>query len=407
MSTQQGVTEQGLSPDTGSSLVAAFWLWLGAAVIVAALSLIFGGSLAPVAGASAVALAMGAAGFLLAPRAATISAGVCLAAAWWVGAACLAAATGGAHSPLSALFLALPAIAAALNARWIAEATAAAVLGYPVAAALSLWLGPTIGLGPFAQLLAAAGIVFTGGLALTALTSRRAAKGVEVRAGRQLAEAAHELRTPLNHIMGFADVIEQEVFAPVGDRNKEYARLIRESGGRLLEMINDLLDLSRLEAGAADMHMERFDLSALAADVVREFAHAGAQKGINVVSNSGTAPIQVHADETAWRRIITNLLGNAVKFTPEGGRVSVRVIEWEGRAVVEVSDTGPGFPEALRAQLAKPYQRGEGLQNVEGSGLGLSLVRALVDAHGGTLKLGKVTGGGGALVRASAPILSS
>jgi cell cycle sensor histidine kinase DivJ len=225
----------------------------------------------------------------------------------------------------------------------------------------------------------------------------------EAALNRRVAEVAHELRTPLNHILGFADAIESQIFGEVGARNREYAGFIRESGARLLAMVNDMLDMTKVDSGDLGLEYESFDARELLDEAVREFGLSAQNKSITLELKTPDAPLMIRADRRAWRRIITNTLGNAVKFTPEGGAITLHARVQGERFTLDTSDTGPGIPASERASLGAPYVRGEGGLGVEGTGLGLSFVRALAHAHGGTLSFSEAPGGG-ALVRVEAPV---
>jgi cell cycle sensor histidine kinase DivJ len=220
---------------------------------------------------------------------------------------------------------------------------------------------------------------------------------------QRIAEVSHELRTPLTHILGFSEMIERQIFGEVSARYVEYASLIRKSGAHLLSLVNDLLDLSRIEAGRFDLSLEDFDVRNVVEDVVRLSADAAAAKHIALGMVTPETALMVRADARALKRMLINTLGNAIKFTPEGGRVTVMARAADGALVLETIDNGPGIPEADRERLGRAYERGAGV-GVEGTGLGLALVRALASLHGGALSFHDAPGGG-ALVRIRLPVL--
>jgi cell cycle sensor histidine kinase DivJ len=222
---------------------------------------------------------------------------------------------------------------------------------------------------------------------------------------QRVAEISHDLRTPLTHILGFAEMIEKELFGPAGARNVEYAGLIRQSGVHLLDIVNDLLDLSKIEAGRFEIERERFDARAIVDEVVRLSADAAERKRIALSTDARGAPIPVNADPRALRRMLMNTVGNAIKFTPEGGRVTIEARASDGKLVLDTIDTGPGIPEAERARLGAAYERGVSGRHAEGTGLGLALVRALAALHGGILSFHDAPGGG-ALVRIEMPVIA-
>jgi len=320
-------------------------------------------------------------------------------AAWVLAGAGLVAGGGGADSPMAVLLLLGPAWALALGHRWLAEAGAAAVLAYAGAVGLSLLAEPPL-LGAFPEMTAVAAMALAAGLMALAQGKSRPAPAM----GERIAEVSHELRTPLTHILGFSEMIERQIFGPVSERYVEYAGLIRKSGGHLLGLVNDLLDLSKMDAGRYEIEREHFDARAIVDEVVRLSIDAAEKKGIALGLSTPEAPLQVSADSRALRRILINTLGNALKFTPEGGRVIIAASAEEGALLLDTIDNGPGIPEAERERLGHAFERGAGVERIEGAGLGLSLVRALAALHGGTLSFHDAPGGG-ALVRVRLPVL--
>jgi cell cycle sensor histidine kinase DivJ len=221
---------------------------------------------------------------------------------------------------------------------------------------------------------------------------------------QRVAEVSHELRTPLGHILGFAEILEREMFGPIGERNVEYASLIRRSGAYLLDLVNDLLDISKIEAGRYEIEREDFDARALIGEVVRLSSDAARRKEIELLEEIPPVPLMVRADQRAITRMLINTLGNALKFTPEGGRVVVSARADGKILVLDTADNGPGILAEERERLGEAYERGASGARAEGTGLGLSLVRALAHLHGGTLSFHDAPGGG-ALVRIELPVL--
>ncbi len=382
-------------------MVWAFWAWLAASALVGIIAVLSGGSLNFVAGATALAISPAVAGFILIQRAAHGAAAFTLIAAWLVMATALVAGTGGAFSPLAASLLIAPALAALLWRDWVVEAAASAVICYAIGAVLAAWLGGVYQLGPFADLLTAASLVFVGGLAALSFQPRAA---LEETLSRRVAEVSHDLRTPLNHIIGFAEMLEKEILGPIGPRNVEYAALIRQAGGHLLELVNDLLDLSKVEAGRYDIERETFDARTIVEEVVRLSALAAEKKRIALSADLPAAALMVSADPRVLRRMLINTVGNALKFTPEDGRVTVAARGSAGALILDTIDSGPGIPEEERLRLGNAYEQGEYGARAEGTGLGLALVRGLAALHDGTLSFHDAPGGG-ALVRVEMPVL--
>ena len=213
-----------------------------------------------------------------------------------------------------------------------------------------------------------------------------------------LAHMSHELRTPLNAIIGFSESIEREIFGGIGERRYvDYAHDIHESGRHLLLLINDILDLSRVEAGALTLTETQFDLRAAAQTVerlVRERAH---KKALNLKWEFPEGLPLVTTDERVLQQILINLVTNAIKFTADRGRITVAArIDANGGMAVSVSDTGIGMrPEDIAIAL-KPF--GQVTNNLtapaEGTGLGLPLCQRFAEALGGSLKLDSVFGEG-------------
>ncbi|MGD9982170.1 MAG: sensor histidine kinase [Hyphomonadaceae bacterium] len=353
------------------------------------------------AAASALAIAPGLIGFILLPWLRLRWAALGFISVWVLAAAGLVAGTGGAGSPLAVALLMAPALALTLR-RWTVIAGAGAVLGY----AVGYWLAPLDAgghIGPFAALMSAGTLAVIAWLMVAAERGGGGAGDGAISA--RVAEVSHELRTPLTHILGFSEMIERRIFGEVSDRYVEYAGLIRKSGAHLLGLVNDLLDLSKIEAGRFDLQIETFDVRNLVEDVVRLSLDSAERKQIALGLLTPQTPLNVRADDRAVKRMLINTVGNAIKFTPEGGRVMVEAKAVDGSLQLDTIDNGPGIPEEDRAKLGQAYERGSGGARAEGTGLGLSLVRALAGLHGGALSFHDAPGGG-ALVRITMPVLA-
>jgi cell cycle sensor histidine kinase DivJ len=231
----------------------------------------------------------------------------------------------------------------------------------------------------------------------TLIEARDAALSASRAKSRFLANMSHELRTPLNAIIGFSEVMTREMFGPVGSaRYQEYSRLIHESGGHLLELINGVLDMSKIEAGKFELYEELFVLEDAVESAVR-FVRMQAERG-GVVLRTHIAPgaRTIFADKRAIKQILVNLLSNGVKFTPRGGEVQVRVSVDARGLELAVSDTGVGIAPADVQRLGQPFEQveGEHVRSKEGTGLGLALVKGLAAMHGGDAQLESVLGEG-------------
>jgi cell cycle sensor histidine kinase DivJ len=212
---------------------------------------------------------------------------------------------------------------------------------------------------------------------------------------RFLAEMSHELRTPLNAIMGFSDVMRGRLFGPLSDRYTEYAQLIHESGAHLLDLINDILDMSKIEADRYQLSLEDFDAREAVSAALRLMRVQADAAGVQLRGVLPPGPLEVRADRRAVKQIALNLLANALKFTPHGGQVTVTAQGSGDTLELVVADTGIGIAPDDLERLGRPYeQAGDPAQNARGTGLGLSLVRAFAGLHGGELSIESVLGEG-------------
>jgi two-component system cell cycle sensor histidine kinase PleC len=221
--------------------------------------------------------------------------------------------------------------------------------------------------------------------------ARHRAEEANLAKSRFLASMSHELRTPLNAILGFSEVMANEVLGPVGnDTYKDYAGDIHQSGQHLLNLINEILDLSRIEAGRYQLQEEPVELALLAEDSCHMMELRARNKGIRIVQQFEPTLPRLFADERAIRQIMLNLLSNAIKFTPTGGEIRVRV-GWTagGGQYISVKDNGPGIPQdEIPVVLAAFGQGAIAIKSAEqGTGLGLPIVQGLVAMHGGEFEL--------------------
>jgi two-component system cell cycle sensor histidine kinase PleC len=223
------------------------------------------------------------------------------------------------------------------------------------------------------------------------------AEGANQAKSEFLANMSHELRTPLNAINGFSEIMLAEMFGPLGDgRYKVYAQDILNSGQHLLALINDILDMSKIEAGKMALSFEQVTVEDLAEEAGRLVRNRAEAAGLTLTLELPPLP-EIEADYRAVKQILLNLLSNAVKFTPRGGRVWISAERVEGDIVrIAVHDTGIGIAAEDLARLARPFEQIESQQakTQQGTGLGLALSKALVEMHGGSLALESAPGQG-------------
>jgi signal transduction histidine kinase len=365
---------------------------------------------------------------------------------WIVLATAAAASTGGASSSLVVMFIAGVAVAwTSGGARLTVEAAGFAVVGLAVAAfanARGSWLDPDDA-AALEMTYGVASVAMVGIMAALAASSRAQESPVEasvplkpalsatpdpeaalklkqlenrtkqaeaaLNEARADAEAAnsrlearttffaqtsHELRTPLNAIIGFAEMMRNAVFGPLPDRYQEYAGLIHEGGRNLSLIVDDVLDLARLEAGRYEIYRDLASLTDLAAEAVHFMGDEAARKSIELELANGAQDVEAFVDTKAVRQIALNLISNGLKFTPSGGRVTVAALEAPGGALLAVSDTGAGISPEELTRLSRAFEQGEAGKRQKGAGLGLSVVRAFAELHGGRLDIESREGGG-------------
>ncbi|MES2750741.1 MAG: ATP-binding protein [Pseudomonadota bacterium] len=211
-----------------------------------------------------------------------------------------------------------------------------------------------------------------------------------------LANMSHELRTPLNAIIGFSEVMGSGMFGALGsDKYQEYCHDILTSGNYLLEVINDILDMSKIEAGRMKLDYEPLDLAQTLTESLRVVSGRAENKNLTVLADIDSA-IPIVADRRAMKQIAVNLLSNAVKFTPDGGKVTVRSRIRNNSIVLTIADTGIGIAPQSLAKLGRPFEQVESqlTKSYHGSGLGLAIAKSLANLHGGSMKLRSKLGAG-------------
>jgi cell cycle sensor histidine kinase DivJ len=225
--------------------------------------------------------------------------------------------------------------------------------------------------------------------------ARDAALAASRAKSRFLANMSHELRTPLNAIIGFSEMTMREMFGSIGPRYQEYSRLIHESGTHLLDLINSVLDMSKIEAGKFELSEELLDLEETAESAVRFLRLPAERAGVALRLAIAPGARLIFADRRAVKQILVNLLSNGVKYTPPGGEVVLRA-SCEHGIEITVSDTGTGISRSDLERLGKPFEQVETaeVRAKEGTGLGLALVKSMAQMHGGDAVLESALGQG-------------
>jgi signal transduction histidine kinase len=210
-----------------------------------------------------------------------------------------------------------------------------------------------------------------------------------------LANKSHELRTPHNAIIGFSEVLGERMFGDINEKQEEYVQDILASGRHLLSLINDILDLSKIEAGRMELEVEEFDLPQAIGNALTLVRERAGRRGIELHETIDERLGAIRGDERKVKQVLLNLLSNALKFTPEGGRIDVRSAVADGTAEISVTDTGVGIAEKDQDAVFEEFRQvGAADKRMEGTGLGLPLARKFVELHGGRLWLKSQVGVG-------------
>ncbi|WP_420102370.1 PAS domain-containing sensor histidine kinase [Bosea sp. (in: a-proteobacteria)] len=227
------------------------------------------------------------------------------------------------------------------------------------------------------------------------LEQKAAAESANRAKSEFLANMSHELRTPLNAIIGFSEIMENGLFGPLGDKYTDYVKDIRSSGGYLLGIIDDILDMSRIESGKMRLERSEVAIGPVLEEAVAKVRPEMERKQL-VFSLEGPLDTRLEADPHALYQILGNILDNAAKFTPEGGRVAVRTRLVPGAINIFIEDTGIGIPKEKLERVGRPFEQVEGdlVRSYKGSGLGLAIARSLAEMHGGSLRLRSAMGAG-------------
>lgn len=229
----------------------------------------------------------------------------------------------------------------------------------------------------------------------------RASEGATSAKDRALATLAHDIRSPLGAIDGYCAIMQEEIYGPINDRQREVLGRVRMSGRHLLSLLDNVMEMARLDAGVVRMIAEPVSLL----DVAREAVHMlipAADARLQTLQLGRCEEVVATGDPARVRQVLVNLIGNAVKFTPQDGSIavttSIRDVADSTVGEIRVSDTGPGIPEAERAAIFEPYFRSDGTAEASGVGLGLAISRGLVEQMGGSLEVESEVGQGSTFV---------
>ncbi len=286
--------------------------------------------------------------------------------------------------------------AAIADALRLAASEGWAEVGFAPAGAMDRWASVAIRRVEENLLLAVMRDATAGRARETALDqARQDAEALAAGKSRFLANMSHELRTPLNAIMGFSDIMRSRMFGPLPDKYSEYGEMIHESGQHLLDLINDVLDMSKIEAERYQLSIERFDAREAVSASLRLMRLQADGAGVKLRGVLPAEVLEVDADRRAIKQIVLNLVSNALKFTPKGGAVTVTAQGFDRDFELVVADTGVGISREDLDRLGRPYeQAGDNTRRQMGTGLGLSLVRSFAELHDGEMIIESTLGEG-------------
>ena len=222
------------------------------------------------------------------------------------------------------------------------------------------------------------------------LAAKEAAEASSRSKSAFLANMSHELRTPLNAILGFSQMLQSEVFGPLGaPQYRDYVNDIHDSGQHLLHIVNSILDLARIESGRLELSPECVDLATMIAKPLRLIRISAAEAGVALHHVELQEPLQVMADASSLRQCLVNILSNAIKFTPAGGSITVSSVRQHEHAAISIADTGVGMSVEELERIGKPFERAKDAykRDASGCGLGLAITRSLLEAQNGSLSI--------------------
>jgi len=211
-----------------------------------------------------------------------------------------------------------------------------------------------------------------------------------------LANVSHELRTPLNAIIGFSEVLRERMFGEINDKQAEYLDDIHSSGKHLLSLINDILNLSKIEAGRMDLDLSRFDMREALQSAVTLVRERATRQNVSLIVNVDPGVGEWVGDERKFKQIMLNLLSNAVKFTPEGGSVTIQTRGVDEAMEIGISDTGIGIAADHLGMIFEEFRQvgTDHVRKSEGTGLGLALTKRFIELHGGKITVESELGKG-------------